>query len=120
MYIIQILPISHLQCAACCLPTHCNYMLELSLDFIHCLTAVDSKVEHGLFKSVDSSDSHNYSCELPDLHDGSHCSIQQWNPMEVDFLASKNNYAYDEEDASVAIQGYSECVKRVCMYLLLC
>ena len=36
-------------------------------------------------------------------------SIQQWNPMEMDFLASKNNYAYDEEDASIAIQGYSEC-----------
>ena len=34
--------------------------------------------------------------------------IQQWNPMEVDFLATKNNYTYDEEDASVAVQGYSK------------
>lgn len=37
-------------------------------------------------------------------------SIQQWNPMEMDFLASKNNYAYDEEDASIAIQGYSKYI----------
>ena len=36
--------------------------------------------------------------------------ILQWNPMEMDFLAPKNNYAYDEEDASVAIQGYSEFI----------
>ena len=28
--------------------------------------------------------------------------------MEVDFLATKNNYTYDEEDASVAVQGYSK------------
>ena len=34
--------------------------------------------------------------------------IQRWNPMEADFLAPKNNYAYDDEDASIAIQGYSE------------
>ena len=34
--------------------------------------------------------------------------IQQWNPMEADFLTSKNSYSYDDEDASVAIQGYSE------------
>ena len=34
--------------------------------------------------------------------------IQQWNPMEADFLAPKNNYAYDDEDASIAIQGYSK------------
>lgn len=39
---------------------------------------------------------------------GNGSSIQQWNPMEIDFLASKNNYAYDEEDASIAIQGYSQ------------
>ena len=32
--------------------------------------------------------------------------IQQWNPMEADFLAPKNNYAYDDEDASIVIQGY--------------
>lgn len=34
--------------------------------------------------------------------------IQQWNPMEADFLAPKNNYAYDDEDASIVIQGYSK------------
>ena len=34
--------------------------------------------------------------------------IQQWNPMEADFLAPRNNYAYDDEDASIAIQGYSK------------
>ena len=39
--------------------------------------------------------------------------IQQWNPMESDFLASKNNYAYDEEDASIAVQGYSKYITSI-------
>ena len=53
----------------------------------------------------------NYECQSPNdsadyMEHGGH--IQQWNPMEADFLASRNNYAYDDEDASIAIQGYSE------------
>ena len=48
-------------------------------------------------KGVDSMDS---------VEPGNH--IQQWNPMEADFLASRNNYSYDNEDASIVIQGYSE------------
>lgn len=43
---------------------------------------------------------------------GDNC-IQQWNPMESDFLASKNNYAYDEEDASIAVQGYSKYITSI-------
>ena len=48
------------------------------------------------------------SVQISERCDGSR--ILQWNPMEVDFLAPKNNYAYDEEDASIAIQGYSEYI----------
>ena len=50
--------------------------------------------------------------------------IQRWNPMEADFLASKNNYAYDDEDASIAIQGYSEDnnsnIKYGMLYIYIC
>ena len=51
---------------------------------------------------LDSKNSNTSDC----IEHGGH--IQHWNPMEADFLAPKNNYAYDDEDASIAIQGYSE------------
>ena len=52
-----------------------------------------SRVHFGTSKKFDGGESHH---------------IQEWNPMEVDFLATKNNYTYDEEDASIAVQGYSK------------
>ena len=63
-------------------------------------------------KSVSNSfDSDKYLNDCSEWFEcGSGSSIQQWNPMEMDFLASNNNYAYDEEDASIAIQGYSEYI----------
>ena len=47
-------------------------------------------------------------------------TIQQWNPMEADFLASRNNYAYDDEDTSIVIQGYSECIICDCLVCEYC
>lgn len=34
--------------------------------------------------------------------------LQAWNPMEKDFLSTRNIYKIDDEDASSALQGYSE------------
>ncbi len=34
--------------------------------------------------------------------------LQAWNPMEKDFLSARNIYKVDDEDASSALQGYSE------------
>ena len=33
--------------------------------------------------------------------------LQQWNPMESDFLNRRNNYKIDDEDAQLALHGYS-------------
>ena len=59
--------------------------------------------EHTLMDNLENKGlNHSTDC----TEHGGH--IQQWNPMEADFLASKNNYAYDDEDASIVIQGYSK------------
>ncbi len=34
--------------------------------------------------------------------------LQAWNPMEKDFLSARNIYKIDDQDASSALQGYSE------------
>lgn len=67
--------------------------------------AADVKEEHTSLSGSDPG-----QCNKPTEHGSTSTSIQQWNPMERDFLASKNNYAYDEEDASIVMQGYSKCI----------
>ena len=49
------------------------------------------------------------SPSAPDLHSPTtHRELQAWNPMESDFLSPRNIYKVDDEDASSALQGYSE------------
>lgn len=35
-------------------------------------------------------------------------NLNFWNPMEEDFLSNRNNYKIDDEDASLALEGYSK------------
>ena len=36
--------------------------------------------------------------------------LSEWNPMERDYLAQRNNYGIDNEAAGLALHGYGECV----------
>jgi len=43
--------------------------------------------------------SHSTADEVPELN--------RWNPMEADYLSSRNNYSIDDEDPGSALHGYS-------------
>ena len=54
------------------------------------------------------------SCCIPTARTVSICCVfiddlklQHWNPMESDFLNRRNNYKIDDEDAQLALHGYS-------------
>ena len=36
--------------------------------------------------------------------------LSEWNPMERDYLAQRNNYEIDDEAAGLALHGYGESV----------
>lgn len=36
--------------------------------------------------------------------------LQHWNPMEDDYLSKRNIYKIDDEDAGLALEGYSKSV----------
>lgn len=42
------------------------------------------------------------------VHHDAQLSLKCWNPMESDFLAERNIYKIDDEDANLALQGYSK------------
>ena len=35
--------------------------------------------------------------------------LPHWNPMEEDFLSKRNIYKINDEDAGLALDGYSKC-----------
>ena len=43
-----------------------------------------------------------------DSMDVSHKKLSEWNPMERDYLALRNNYDIDDEAAGLALHGYGE------------
>ena len=39
-----------------------------------------------------------------------------WNPMETDFLSTRNNYEYEDDNIEVAIHGYKQTNANICRY----
>ncbi|KAL9959501.1 hypothetical protein ACROYT_G032828 [Oculina patagonica] len=44
------------------------------------------------------------------------CLLSSWDPMEEDFLSSKNTYAVNTDDLDIVFQGYQDLSRRVCRY----
>ena len=75
----------------------------------------DCLIELGYAESIESphdtisASSISFS-NSPDELDG-------WNPMESEFLSSRNNYIYEDDNIDLAIQGYKEPdLSRICRY----
>ena len=45
-------------------------------------------------------------------------TLQDWNPMEDDYLSKRNIYKIDDEDCGLALEGYSTSYYTVLTTLL--